>query len=303
MNETIKRAIFAAAWVFLSKNAALAQSCPERTIAGIRCVNNVVNMSEHDKFPLTDKFSKDGVQLIIHRATRGDNYLDKSYGRRVKETRALNIDIGAYHFAMSEGFSDKIEQGLFKNDPVKQAQCFVNSVRQHKPMDSSKILLVFDLECYGKNEKSHISLHAAAKAIEEIYRLTGVYPGLYTGAYFINEHMTHKGLKELLDPQNATQIKDTLSKCWLWIARYEKEPEALPTYSPWQNWTMWQYTTNLSELDALKKKPSKELRHIIGGVSGEFNYLALSDSSYQKWYNDHAWNYQLKASPDRLSQQ
>jgi len=265
---------------------------------GVECLNNVINMSEFDSFPLSSAFARDGVAMVIHRATRGSSHVDRRFSKRAAEVSALGMDLGAYHFAMSEGFTkDKSGQRLFVNDPIEQARHFVNTVKALQPEGRDRVLLVFDLECYGADEKTSISLRSACLAIEEIKRLTGVYPGLYTGAYFINEHMSGLMLAKLWDEQNATTIKTTLGKCWLWIARYERPPSKLPPYAPWQDWTMWQYTTNLKELKSMKINPSPDLRHNIGGVSGEFNYFALHHESFDRWLAQNAWDYKLRGGP------
>jgi hypothetical protein len=57
---------------------------------------------------------------------------------------------------------------------------------------------------------------------------------------------------------------------------------------------VWQYTTNLEELKQMGVQPSPLFRHDVGGISGEFNYIAVSrGKAIDNWYNKNAWDYAL----------
>jgi GH25 family lysozyme M1 (1,4-beta-N-acetylmuramidase) len=282
---------------------ATAVSPKDRSIAGRPCSDAVLNSSHHDydgkppvRKEICEKEKQDGVEIVIHKYTDGVGYIDDWYSRVKNKASSHGFLWGAYHFARSETY-DKAPNKI-GNDPIKQAQAFVMGVLGEKTAEDQRILLAFDVEPYPvdrkkpKGKKEWISLRGAAVAIDEIYRLTGVYPGFYTGKSFVEE-----SIARAQDPDNALFIRTAFSKCWLWYARYEREPSPLPVAAPWKTWMFWQYTTNLKELHSLDISPKDTWRHDIAGSSGEFNYIALPrGSAIEEWYQEHSWDYRLRGS-------
>jgi len=280
-------------------DSAIGEEPKDRQIGGKNCSDCVLNMSHHDKYNIDRSFKDDGIMIVIHKATQGQS-IDGKYALKSPQAFKAGLGWGAYHFASYEGFDN--ESNGFRNDPIKQARVFVATMLKYRQPNQKYVLPVFDLEAYTLNGKDgvHMSLHGACASIEEIHRLTGVWPGFYTGSYFTKEKLNGKVLAKLYDPQNATQIKRTLSNCWLWIAQYDNHPEnpQLPQGAPWKEWTMWQYTTNINELKDLKIVPSPLHRHFVGKTSGELNYLAANRKDVDQWIIEHSWGFELKAPLD-----
>src|SRR5204862_2400406 len=70
----------------------------------------------------------------------------------------------------------------------------------------------------------------AVAFVERIRQRTGVYPGIYSGEYHLNQ---------VLNSSRITPAqRKTLTNCSLWLANYSKEPRAT---APWSYWALWQY--------------------------------------------------------------
>ena len=248
----------------------------------------------------------EGIFLVIHKITDGlpvgRESIDRQYVTIAEDAQCAGIQWGAYHFSRYEGYNEQTK--LFKRPPKEQAEYFVARVYQNKPANAASVLLAWDFEA---DNGEMMSIPAMAVAVEEVQLLTGKYPGIYVNGNFARKNLTMKGisrsltndaLARLKNPQMKTGAKKVLQKCWLWVARYDHlPPEDFATDTPWEYWTMWQYTTNLYELAHFKPHPIRPhpgLRHDVAGKSGEFNYIAKSRDELNRWYAEHAWNYDLR---------
>ena len=192
--------------------------------AGAFCATNVVNMSHYDMMrPDFSSMKQQGIVGVIHEATypafqRDGKYLDR-------QMAALQVGLlwGAYHYANA-------------SDPVRQADHFLSVVSsswaQANPAirPSSGVLLVLDFEKNGHYPGGTMRADQAVAFVERIRQRTGVYPGIYSGEYHLNQ---------VLNSSRITPAqRKTLTNCWLWIANYSKEPRAT---APWSYWALWQY--------------------------------------------------------------
>jgi len=284
----------------------------DRTLNGRVCSDAVMNMSHHDSDGAVDRTKvgeaekKDGIFLVIHKITDGvpkpGEVIDKCYVDICKDAQRAGLQWGAYHFSRFEGLEQPGKP--FKRDPREQARYFVAKVYQNRPVDATSVLLAWDLEA---DNGQMMSIPAMAVAVGEVQHLTGKYPGIYVNAGFTRRELTNNALKDALakikNPQMQSQAKKTLRECWLWVARYDHfPPNDFANDTPWNDWTMWQYTTNLYELKHNKDDkgnpqpitPHPELRHDVGGKSGEFNYIALPRNQLDQWYKKNAWDYDLR---------
>src|ERR1043165_3830059 len=185
--------------------------------------NSVVNLSHYDMMrPDFAAMKSEGIIGVIHEATsppftRDAKYLD----RQMAATRA-GLLWGAYHYANG-------------SDPVRQADHFLSAVASAwAQVDSAArgpgVLLVLDFEKNGHYPGGTMRVDQAVAFVERIRERTGVYPGLYSGEYHLRQAM------------NSSKVtpaqRETLRRCWLWVANYSKEPRAT---APWNYWALWQY--------------------------------------------------------------
>jgi GH25 family lysozyme M1 (1,4-beta-N-acetylmuramidase) len=290
----------------------LGENPRDRIFDGTACSDAVINMSHHDweatvgRTKVGEPEVKDGIFLVLHKITDGlptpGESIDKHYIDIQKDSQRAGLQWGAYHFSRFEGLEQPGKP--FKRDPIEQARYFVARVYQNRPVGAHSVLLAWDFEV-DKGEM--MSIPAMAVAVEEVQRLTGKYPGIYVNAGFTKHQLTNDALKDALarikNPQMQSRAKKILHECWLWVARYDHfPPEDFAKDTPWDFWTMWQYTTNLHELETNTDgkgnpqpiTPHRELRHDVGGKSGEFNYIAKPRNELNQWYTEHAWNYDLR---------
>jgi len=177
-------------------------------------INTIIDISHHNKVSDFSKIKSDGVSAILHKATQGTNYADPTYVSNIKKASNAGLLVGAYHFGTA-------------GDPFAQAEHFFDTAGNNK-------LLVLDFE--GNPQGHDMSLEEAEHFVNHIKAITGKYPGLYSG----------HAIKEALTKAGITHPDQTeLSKCWLWLAQYSKQP-LIP--KAWSDWTLWQYTDGAAGL-------------------------------------------------------
>lgn len=173
-------------------------------------LNNVIDLSHHNRILDLDAVKRDGIAAIIHKASQGVTMVDPKYKDREKRCRDKEIMWGAYHF------------GTGNTDAIDQAEHFLEVAGNTK-------LLVLDLEPNPHGQS--MSLTQAENFISTIYKHTSRWPGVYVGYYHIQDLMAKSNRKS----------SPILANCWLWIPQYRKTL-MLPTPKIWATWTMWQYT-------------------------------------------------------------
>ena len=146
-----------------------------------------------------------GVLGVIHKATQGVGYVDRTYALRRDDARSAGLLWGAYHF----GTADPVAQ---------QVDNFLEVIGRDRDL-----LLCLDWEPNGR--KATMSVEQARQFVETIAAKTGQWPVLYCGSL----------AKETL-PASGDPV---LSKCRLWLSQYGAKPVCPPGWAqPW----LWQFT-------------------------------------------------------------
>ena len=170
--------------------------------------NAVIDLSHFNNVTSFQSVREAGIIGVIHKATQGLTGVDGTYGTRKPTALAAGLLWGAYHFGVNA-------------NAQKQADHFLDVV-QPGPSD----LMVLDFEPNAHD--GTMTLAQAEAFVQRIFQQTGRFPGLYSGQAFIKEQLSNKK-------------NETLSNCFLWIARYSDQPPQVPT-ATWKTFTLWQYT-------------------------------------------------------------
>jgi lysozyme len=169
------------------------------------------------------------ILAVIHKATEGGDWFDRSYNARRAEAETAGLLWGGYHF------------GTRQYSGIKQATTFLNAVQ---PGPST--LLALDFEPNDYNPNNTMSLRQAEEFVHTVYQATGRYPVVYTHAAWANgERAGRRGVR-LIEPVSPTSI---LARCDLWLADPREQPE-LPYAWANKGWRLWQYVANESAADA-----------------------------------------------------
>jgi lysozyme len=151
-----------------------------------------------------------GMLAVFHKATQSVGstlFHDPFYPARKIEAKDVGLLWGAYHFGSGGSGKD-------------QANAFLNYV---KP--SNDTLLVLDYEPNTTHNETTMTVDEAAEFVQEIYKQTGKYPGIYSGS--------------LLSETSNSPSYSMLTNCWLWKAQYGPVVH-LPPH--WSDFVFWQYT-------------------------------------------------------------
>ena len=154
------------------------------------------------------------VDFAIMKATEGLNFVDKFCDSWVQQAKKKGISWGFYHFARN-------------NDPIKEADYFINNTRNY----FNEGIPVLDIE-----DDSIPDWGAYAdRFANRIHDVMGVWPLIYTSAGFLSRF---NGCKV---PKN----------CGLWCAGYPTpanvwtDAEFPYNCSPWEFVAIWQFTSSL----------------------------------------------------------
>lgn len=153
----------------------------------------------------------------ICKVSEGQDWSDPSFSRRrVDEMRKAGVAVGVYHFLRpKKGRSGAVEMRYF----IAQA----HAAGWGRPGDLRPVI---DFEATALSPAK--TLIYLTQAINELKRLTGKAPIIYTGGPFWNE--------------NTDSCRDNYG-CALWLAAYVKDPQQhLPAAWSKSNWTIWQHT-------------------------------------------------------------
>lgn len=168
-------------------------------------LNAVIDLSHHNGSVNLKSAAAAGIVGVVQKATQGVQYTDPTYKLNRTKAQKAGLLWGAYHFGTgSEG--------------TQQAAHFLDTVDDPKGM-----LLVLDFEHNPIGPS--MTLEEARAFVTHVQVKTGVFPGLYGGAY----------LKQLIGHGSDS----VLGQCWLWLAQYGPTAVVPPN---WKTWTMWQYT-------------------------------------------------------------
>jgi lysozyme len=155
---------------------------------------------------------KAGVSFAFAKATESDNVTDPYFAKNWPAMKAAGIVRGAYHFFRPA------------KDPLKQAAFFAQAVK----LEKGDLPLVLDLESSGGLMPVAL-VPVVQTCLNEIERLSGLRPIIYTGPNFWNTSMV------------APNAPAWTSNYLLWIANYTSGSKPLVPKG-WTTWTIWQYT-------------------------------------------------------------
>ncbi|WP_052675977.1 glycoside hydrolase family 25 protein [Paenibacillus sp. IHBB 10380] len=175
-----------------------------------------------------------GISFVFIKATQ--NSMDKKFIDNVKGAKAAGLLVGAYHY---------IDDSVTTADKAKAAaQTFYKAIQNAGGVSVFDLPLIMDYES-NKSNLSRAAITAVAKSfLEEIHRLTGVKPLVYTYPSFIG---------------NFTGLSDYP----LWIARYNAST-APDNASGWTRWDFWQYSDGTA--GGMLPSGSRKVNGIAGQV-------------------------------------
>lgn len=157
------------------------------------------------------KVAASGISFVFIKATQ--NSMDKRFLENVKGAKAAGLLVGAYHYV-----DDSV---ITVDKAIAAAKMFYQAIQAAGGVDVFDLPPVLDYES-NKNNQPKAVLTAVAKAfLEEIQKLTGVKPMIYTYPAFIGNF-------------------SGLTSYPLWIARYSTQ--APVNASGWTRWDFWQYS-------------------------------------------------------------
>lgn len=189
------------AWYVMSSSVSHAKQTSYVLGIDVSHFQGVVNWPQLDR----QKFG-----FSIAKATGGITYVDPQFQANWHSLRAINLTRGAYHFFYAD------------DDPVAQANHYLNTVRKFRSVDIPPIL---DVEITDNVSKEKLLL-GVLEWLKTVKEATGRRPILYTDVSFANEFLTDTRLAEYT----------------LWVADYTKSFEFLPGAWRGRDWSLWQYS-------------------------------------------------------------
>ncbi|MGF6354088.1 lysozyme [Paenibacillus sp. 4624] len=172
-----------------------------------------IDVSHHNGNIDFKKVAADGISFVFIKATQGKSFRSNKFLQFVRDAKAAGLLIGAYHYV--DDSAGNVEAAKA------EAQNFYRAIQDAGGIGVFDLPPVMDYES-NKNGYSKATITAVAKTfLEEIQRLTGVKPLVYTYPAFISNF-------------------SGLSSYPLWIARYSTQTPA--DASGWTRWDFWQYS-------------------------------------------------------------
>lgn len=178
-----------------------------------RPITGIVDLHHGDTTVNVRELVKGGVRAVIHKATEGQDFRDKSFARQVERFRAEGLLIGAYHFANGNG------------DGADQAEHLLRTVGA----DVENTVLALDWEANPTSKFGDMTLENVRRFVERIHARTGRWPVLYSFTSYLRAHLG----PDTVDP--------VLARCPLWQAQFGERPRA-PASRTWARIALWQYT-------------------------------------------------------------
>jgi lysozyme len=171
---------------------------------------------------------RSGILGLIHKATEGGDWIDKSYAERQPQAQQAGLLWGAYHF------------GTRQYSGVQQAQLFLSVAR---PAPST--LIALDLEPNDANPRNTMTYAQAEAFVTTVQQATGRLPLLYTHPQWANGQVYGRRRLKLDRPIEPGSL---LARCDLWLADYRENPD-IPYAWADRGWKLWQYAANQTESD------------------------------------------------------
>ncbi|MFS8214836.1 glycoside hydrolase family 25 protein [Paenibacillus sp. S29] len=193
-----------------------------------------IDVSHHQGNIDFKKVAADGISFVFIKATQGRSFRSKTFLRFVKDAKAAGLMIGAYHYID--------DSATTPDEARKEAANFVSAIKDAGGVSMFDLPPVMDYES-NKSKLSKTAITAVAKTfLEEVERLTGVRPIVYTYPSFIGNFSGLSGYP-------------------LWIARYSAT-QVPSDASGWTRWDFWQY----SDGSAGGTLPNGKIR--VNGIGG-----------------------------------
>lgn len=174
-----------------------------------------------------------GVELMIHRATRGSSKTDADYAPREHAARMAGLKWGAYHYVNRAG------------NLQAQIERFVRTVAATAARHGTTahpVMMVLDNE-----GRDRVSWQELVRAAQQVRAHTSVWPLLYCSVPLPGMAGYDVQVRELqaLTPAEGRVLK----ACGLWIPRYGEQSGHHMSFSVprvFGTWTFWQYCGDIS---------------------------------------------------------
>ena len=152
-----------------------------------------------------------GAKFAAIRCTVGDYYTDPTWDANHAQARANGVLVTAYHVVK----------------PSKSVTAQIARLRDAVGDRVLDIVPALDVELTDGLGKAQVT-ECILGCVAETKRLFGVTPLIYTGAWFWNPNV----------------VPGTASECPLWISYYPQAVLPVIPTGTWQDWTIWQYSSN-----------------------------------------------------------
>lgn len=286
MNSRALVCLTGMAAVFLASCAPIRTETVSVHHARSSLLNNTVDFGWDGGAVRPDLLRGMGIELMIHRATRGSSKTDEDYARREHMARWAGLKWGAYHYVNRAGNLDA------------QIERFVRTVAATSVRNGSTAhptLLVLDNE-----GRDRVTWSQLAYAAQRVRAHTSVWPLLYCSVPL-------KGMPGYAQQESELRAlssveRQILKDCGLWIPRYGEQTSTHMTFSVprvFGTWTFWQYCGDISgrPRTALlgpefsgnvgaaytRSGGSAALRHFC-----DRNFFNGSHAAFEKYYRTHA---------------
>ncbi|MDY7993368.1 GH25 family lysozyme [Paenibacillus polymyxa] len=173
-----------------------------------------IDVSHHQGNIDFKKVATDGISFVFIKATQGKSFRSKTFLKFVKDAKAAGLMIGAYHYVDDSATTPELAR--------QEAANFVSAIKDAGGASTFDLPPVMDYESNKSNLNKTAVTEVAKAFLEEVERLTGVRPIVYTYPSFIGNF-------------------SGLSNYPLWIARYHAT-KAPSDASGWSRWDFWQYS-------------------------------------------------------------
>jgi lysozyme len=249
-------------------------------------LNNTVDFGWDGGTVRPDLLRSIGVELMIHRVTRGGTKSDVDYVRREHAARTAGLKWGAYHYVNRAG---NLEAQIDRFIHVVAATAARNGTTGHP------VLMVLDNE--GRDRVSWTQL---AWAAQHLRAHTGVWPLLYCSVPLPGMPTFDQQEREL-EALTSTE-RQVLKSSGLWIPRYGEQSGMHMTFSVprvFGTWSFWQYCGDING----HPKTALLGPEFTGDVGGAYtrsggrgtlrhfcdrNFFNGSHSSFEKFYREHS---------------
>ena len=221
-----------------ARNYTIAPAPPDRASQGLDAVIDISHQVTVSDFR---QVRRSGILAVIHKATEGGDYVDKSFATRRLQAEAAGLLWGVYHF------------GTRQYSGARQATHFLTQTRP-----GPKTLIALDLELNDPNPRNTMTLQQGEEFVRTIAQATGRLPVVYVHPNWANGQILPRSGARLGAPIMPDSI---IAQCDLWVADYHDTPE-VPYAWAGTGWKLWQYAADESD-----GKPAYGAQTIVAGIS------------------------------------